>query len=347
MPTLARTRAHSVPAVMFVVIGTMIGGSVLPACGLLMRDPDPGPSIDGPEAPSLLDRTEGWVIRARSSTVDILELPSFTRTTIELARDVYAVAGPDRHGRIAYVARRGDGHQLRLTDVRHTRDEALFERRGLPGWHGVIDGVCMSRDGRVALWSSPYDEDDPFFGQRHWALELIDLNSGENRVLLTEGSGGWVTWMADDEHLLIADRPRQDARRARGPGERDIVLLDVTGGGMGAPLGPGDFAFSEPSGSYVWIGYMFRPATWVRIDTATRSSEARRVPWIQPTFAISEGLVVAHAERTTGTEPIIYRSLFFAPAATHTLKVFDTATGEFATLFEGVTGYESISWGSR
>jgi hypothetical protein len=93
-------------------------------------DAPPLPTIDGPEAVSLLAQVHGVLVtRHRRATdgvtaeITAVELPSLRQTIIRPPADdkyvfITQVSGPDEDGRITYVQENNDGDAARLSTIR-------------------------------------------------------------------------------------------------------------------------------------------------------------------------------------------------------------------------------------
>lgn len=124
----------------------------------------PLPTVDGPEDDSVLQNTDGFILTEEDIIDEVrrellgrqliaVSLPDMKKRVIldrKGKKGIYAIAGPDRSGRIVYVEnhRTEKKHLLKATNLTGSMDSVIFERPGDAIWDRVIgQDIALSPSG--------------------------------------------------------------------------------------------------------------------------------------------------------------------------------------------------------
>ncbi len=134
---------------------------------------------------------------------------------------VQSVAGPDHHGRIAFV----DGsmspklHRLKLINMDGSNERQLFQREGDPIWDHVIGrNLAMSNEGQIALISELHGVQFPRAYLQEGMLQICDANSGAVSTIAPAAIDEGISWFPDGKRLaFVTTAPAKEIGRTEKP----------------------------------------------------------------------------------------------------------------------------------
>lgn len=303
----------------------------LTSCFGFLHAPEPAwPTVDGPESPTILAESHGYVLSVEGGgTLEILRLRDgrVTKHHASWWRRIWQLEGPDCEGRILYVKEGSSTCDLMLTTVEGGEAARVLSRKGEgPFWEQrVFSGLALSpAGGRFALTVFGGDDSRPS-GIEIWNLDGPRLE----QTLPIEGYPSW----SKEGRLLVQKRVA-----------RDEVPPEM-------PHGPDEA---------LWINRVDWPV-WYELDTSTGATKPLVISFDSPDSAVPDlgrvpGLVhpvgrldgelfVYRGYPTAGTRQKLQYTLQKAPERMLSLKVANCRTGEFVTVMPYVGRFHSIRCG--
>jgi len=322
-----------------IVLGIVL--ACLPSCVLFyfcFPDPEPLPTIDGPEDLALLDHLEGSiVVTDLHPSTSLLLIDLSTAETVQLTTELPVVmaSGLSSRGELAYISdatRRSifewPKHQVRIVSVA-TGAERTFPLPAEPD--PFYRELALDPTGRHIVLAWETSPPTPG-GDCEWNLEVFDVDGTHLRSLRSDASMLHPRWSADGTLLAFNTRCR------------GVVVWSVELGTERVLAGRRDPLFA--SGSALLV----RTADDGYEIIQSLDIPGRRVPpppgllW-EILGLLRDGLVVYHGLPTTGTPiEMLSRYTFVGPGSKWSLKVAGLDRAGFATVVAYVVhGYYRYS----
>ena len=176
--------------------------------------PEPGPplpTVDGPEAPELLQGTSGTLVtvdREDDAHLRIYRLPSLERRVIDVVGCALCISGPDSAGRVVYIQTHydeGDSrYALRCVSLVDGSDVRLLSREGRLASSSWV--ALSPTGGRAALTSAI--EDDGHYTP--WVLDVVDIASGHVTRISGAIAQHQPCWFPDGRRLAFVEWRSED-----------------------------------------------------------------------------------------------------------------------------------------
>ncbi len=338
-------------------------------------------TVDGPEDDTVLQNTNGFILTEEDIIDEVrhvllgrqiiaVSLPDMKKQVIldrKGKKGIFAIAGPDRSGRIVYVENHKieKKHLLKTTNLTGSTDLVIFERSGDAIWDDVI-----GRD--IAL--SPSGEKVAFVG-KHQTLNIDShkrlgflIDYGPLEVWLVEAKTPLKTnvhavdrgmsWFPDNNQLayttllprsrILQEQPNQEISEKFGNWDKipAVMILDLSEG-TNHFLRVGWGPVVSLDGRSVLVSDV-KKQYWL-VDVKTRQSQLIEWPgdWGGPISFVGENLVLYFGLPTKGTKPqwTERNSSLVGPKSMGTLKVADFKTGKFKTVLSPVDPRMQVGFG--
>jgi hypothetical protein len=183
-------------------------------------------TVRGPESKDLAKRIEGNIVWAPwSGEIMAVSLPSGKQTIVRQAdpenaddrATIYALSGPDKLGRIAYVEdhffvknEANRRHLLKVIRIDGSGDTTLFSRPGDAMWggtreHGEIgEHLALSpTGGKAAFLSGLASKQMPGALFHHGSMEIWDIRTKQPLPLKTPAVDQPLAWFPDGKRLAL------------------------------------------------------------------------------------------------------------------------------------------------
>jgi hypothetical protein len=335
-----------------------------------------GPTVAGLEEPALRSRLHGWLItRGEGGGLDAISLPDLQRRHVvdptghgtDDAAGIFALAGPDRAGRVVYVENfmamppAKGRHTMNSVRLDGTGRQVLFDRKGDALWdHAISEHVALSPQGVAAFGAHPVKAQMPGALLHTVRLETWDLgkNSGREWGITVLDQG--FSWFPDGGTLAYVQlTPRAEAAAlplspdqfgaefARWPSIPTVCLLDLATG-RSRSLHPGwQPVVSADGASVVVSDYQGRLR---KVELKSGASTPLALPGFwgvvtalpEPDLALYWALPTAgrKQEWTESNSPLV------GPKQKVTIKVAVPGTHRFATLLPAIDPRNQVSYGA-
>jgi hypothetical protein len=196
----------------------------------------------------------------------------------------------------------------------------------------------------LVFWTRHTDGADDGEGAAQRKTSILDLETRGRRKLALDCKRVDWSWHTDGRRLILTRWRRYSDDGSVEP-LQPVTLFDVDTGEGSAPIDRAEVAFADSTGNRIWIG-SHRDPLWHVVDPDTVASEERTCPWMLP-FAASGDLVLGWAHPTEGVEQEYKWTLQKFPQAMWTVKLFDTASCEFVTVYDWAARFHRATFGVR
>jgi hypothetical protein len=335
-------------------------------------------TVPGPETKALLPATAGYLVRGRGpGGIVALQLPTLqeiiVRPTYKDATWIHAVSGPDRGGRIAFIADHAlgaDKHTLKTIKLDGSQETELFSRPGSALWAGTAAGkgeigkhLALSPvKGRIVMLTglSSLQMHNPQVLLEIGSLEIWDANEKTGKKTDIQAMDDSMAWFPDGKRLAYTEMiDRKEIPAAGIPGD-DTFGKDFKHWGKVPAVFIHDF--DAATDTLLQVGW--RPAVssdgqfvlvgdwedaFQRVDVQTGKSQSATWPGAYPRLVayprkdivLSWGLPTAGAkiEYTKGNSPLV------GPKQMLTIKLARMNTSEFQTVVPSIDPRDVVSFG--
>lgn len=330
------------------------------------------PTIDGPEATHLINKTKGYIIYDFPvGGIKATSLPNLKETTIKKEdvndASIHSLSGPDKNGRIVFVENHmgffKSEHFLKTISIDGTQENTVFRRAGDALWDDVIGEklYLSSSNGYVAFVNKlqPQQMYKPDMYLKIGYLEILDINHKTNldvNLALLKDSLSWFpggsklayTKLITRQEILNTNYNSDEylkyfANWPQVPAVYVYNLLDHTC----TFLHLGWYPIVSPDGKSVIVSD--HNYNTLLVDIETKKSKPINCPGIYgPIIAFIEpNLVLYWGLPTSGTTPQMTKnnSPLVGPKPMITIKLADFSTGQFQTVMSSIDPRSKISFG--
>ncbi len=335
----------------------------------------PLPTVPGPEDQALLNKAAGYILIEgcydREGFIAIT-IPGLERHVIrrrEGREGFYAVAGPDKDGRIVYIENHmmEKRHLLKLTNLEGTIDITIFEQQGDAIWDSVVghDIALSPIGGRVAFVGKHNIPDvgppDAYqqTGIEYGPLEIWSVETKTSITTHVNAVDRGMDWFPDASMLayttllprgeVLRDPSNQEIGGGFNKWERipSVMILDLRNG-TSRFLHVGWSPVVSPDGKSVIVSDLNKQHT--RVDVKTLHTQPISLPgdWMGAAISfVEKDLILYWGLPTAGSEPrfTTNNSPLVGAKSMGTLKVADIRTGHFKTVFSPIDPRAQVSFG--
>jgi hypothetical protein len=366
----------------FRLAGCLVAPLLLAGCA---GGQQPLPTVDGPEAPELVQQVQGYVVMNGHGEDDVpdglmvaVALPS--RKSQVLIKSpprngadtptLHALSGPDAEGRIAYVedhffvpTDKDRRHLLKVIRIDGTNDTELFSRPGDAMWarHGEIGhALALSPTrGRVAFLSGLQGVQMPGALLSAGSIEIWDIAKKAGHKADVTAVDDPLSWFPDGKRLAYVELvpPKEMVKPASEP-------EDFGAGFKGWEKVPAVHVLDTDTGKRTFLHLGWQPIVSsdgksvlvqdfdnrLRLVTvADGKSQAVKLPgyWGRSLALLEGSRVLYWGLPTTGSPPRFtkYNSPLAGPKPMPSLKVADINSDKFHTVLPYLDPRDVISFG--
>jgi hypothetical protein len=168
------------------------------------------PTIKGPEASHLLNKTQGFVIcNSPYPGIKVISLPTLKERTITTGNTVHSLSGPDKKGRIAFMEDyfgdvsqgKKEKHLLKTILLDGTDEQTIFERSGAILFTGNAGKyLALSNTGNYLAFVSNINFPHDING----SIEIWDVKNKKKINAIIPATDGGLAWIPDGKRLAYS-----------------------------------------------------------------------------------------------------------------------------------------------